>query len=113
MWTSRAEEKAGMHSLYRNNGNGTFTDVSEAARINQAPATYGMTVVAADLDDDGWQDIQLLSDSTPSLLFMNNRDGTFREEGVLDERRRTERRWHGTSGRGGQHQQLRTIWTDI
>jgi enediyne biosynthesis protein E4 len=75
--------KTGKHSLYRNNGNGTFTDVSEAARINQAPATYGMTVVAADLDEDGWQDIYVASDSTPSLLFMNNRDGTFREEGVL------------------------------
>ena len=75
--------KTGKHSLYRNNGNGTFTDVSEAARINQAPATYGMTVVAADLDEDGWQDIYVASDSTPSLLFMNNRDGTFREEGAL------------------------------
>jgi hypothetical protein len=75
--------KTGKHSLYRNNGNGTFTDVSEAARINQAPANYGMTVVAADLDEDGWQDIYVASDSTPSLLFMNNRDGTFREEGVL------------------------------
>ena len=75
--------KTGKHSLYRNNGNGTFTDVSEAARIHQAPATYGMTVVAADLDEDGWQDIYVASDSTPSLLFINNRDGTFREEGVL------------------------------
>jgi hypothetical protein len=75
--------KTGKHSLYRNNGNGTFTDVSEAARINRAPATYGLTVVAADLDEDGWQDIYVASDSTPSLLFMNNRDGTFREEGVL------------------------------
>ena len=42
-----------------------------------------MTVVAADFDEDGWQDIYVASDSTPSLLFMNNRDGTFREEGVL------------------------------
>ena len=75
--------KTGKHSLYRNNGDGTFTDVTEAARINQAPASYGMTVVAADLDEDGWQDIYIASDSTPSLLFMNNRDGTFREEGVL------------------------------
>ena len=42
-----------------------------------------MTVVAADLDDDGWPDIYVACDSTPSLLFMNNHDGTFREEGVL------------------------------
>ena len=75
--------KTGKHSLYRNNGDGTFTDVTEAARINQAPATYGMTVIAADFDEDGWPDIYIASDSTPSLLFMNNRDGTFREEGVL------------------------------
>jgi enediyne biosynthesis protein E4 len=73
----------GRHSLYRNNGNGTFTDVSKEAGIHRAPGTYGLTVVAADFDEDGWQDIYLASDSTPSLLFMNNRDGTFREEGVL------------------------------
>ena len=42
-----------------------------------------MTVVAADLDEDGWPDIYVACDSMPSLLFMNNRDGTFREEGVL------------------------------
>src|SRR5215467_13538310 len=73
----------GKHSLYRNNGDGTFTDVTQHAGIAAAAATYGLTVVAADLDEDGWQDIYLASDSTPSLLFMNNRDGTFREEGVL------------------------------
>jgi hypothetical protein len=75
--------KTGRHSLYRNNGNGTFTEVTKEARITQAPATYGLTVVAADFDEDGWPDIYVASDSTPSLLFMNNRDGTFREEGVL------------------------------
>lgn len=75
--------KTGKHSLYRNNGDGTFTDASKEARIDKAPATYGLTVVAADFDEDGWQDIYIASDSTPSLLFMNNRDGTFREEGVL------------------------------
>jgi hypothetical protein len=42
-----------------------------------------MTVVAADLDEDGWPDIYVACDSSPSLLFMNNHDGTFREEGVL------------------------------
>jgi len=75
--------KTGKNSLYRNNGNGTFTEVTKEARIDRAPAIYGLTVVAADFDEDGWQDIYVAADSTPSLLFMNNRDGTFREEGVL------------------------------
>ena len=73
----------GRHSLYRNNGDGTFTEVSEQAGISKATQTYGMTVVAADFDEDGWTDIYVACDSTPSLLFMNNHDGTFREEGVL------------------------------
>lgn len=73
----------GRHSLYRNNGDGTFTDVSKEAGINRVTESYGMTVVAADFDEDGWPDIFVACDSTPSLLFMNNHDGTFREEGVL------------------------------
>ncbi|HEX8882487.1 MAG TPA: CRTAC1 family protein [Candidatus Acidoferrum sp.] len=73
----------GRHSLYRNNGDGTFTEVSEQAGISKATQTYGMTVVAADFDEDGWPDIYVACDSTPSLLFMNNHDGSFREEGVL------------------------------
>jgi len=71
----------GKFSLYRNNGKGRFTDVSAAAGIGKARG-YGMTVVAADFDNDGWPDIYVACDSTPSLLFCNNRDGTFREEGL-------------------------------
>jgi enediyne biosynthesis protein E4 len=73
----------GFHSLYRNNGDGTFTDVSAQAGISAQRENYGMTVLAADLDEDGWPDIYVACDSTPSLLFMNNHDGTFREEGVV------------------------------
>jgi enediyne biosynthesis protein E4 len=73
----------GRHSLYKNNGDGTFSDVSKQAGISPFTQCYGMTVIAADLDEDGWQDIYVACDSTPSLLFMNNHDGTFREEGVL------------------------------
>ena len=73
----------GRHSLYRNHGYGTFTDVSKEAGIATATESYGMTVVAADFDEDGWTDIFVACDSTPSLLFMNNHDGTFREEGVV------------------------------
>src|SRR5215469_11950322 len=72
----------GKNSLYRNNGDGTFTDVTQQTGISKATPSYGMTVVAADFDEDGWQDIYVACDSTPSLLFMNNHDGTFREEGV-------------------------------
>lgn len=73
----------GMHVLYRNNGDGTFTNVTQQAKIDGPRRAYGMTVVAADFDEDGWQDIYVACDSTPSLLYMNNRDGTFREEGLF------------------------------
>jgi hypothetical protein len=72
----------GRHLLYRNNGDGTFTEVTQQAGIGGATESYGMTVVTADFDEDGWPDIFVACDSTPSLLFMNNHDGTFREEGV-------------------------------
>ena len=72
----------GRHLLYRNNGDGAFTDVTQQAGIAAATESYGMTVVTADFDEDGWPDIFVACDSTPSLMFMNNHDGTFREEGV-------------------------------
>jgi hypothetical protein len=72
----------GHHSLYRNNGNGTFTDVTEASGIGKAEGGFGLTVAAADFDNDGWPDIYVACDSTPSLLFMNNHDGTFSERGL-------------------------------
>jgi hypothetical protein len=72
----------GRHSLYRNNGDGTFTDVSVESGIGKNWPSYGMTVVTADLNEDGWPDIYIACDSTPSLLFINQHDGTFKEEGV-------------------------------
>jgi hypothetical protein len=69
-------------SLYHNNGDGTFTDVSERAGISAATGRYGLTAVAADFNADGWPDIYVACDSTPSLLFLNNHDGTFREAGL-------------------------------
>src|SRR6267154_1852861 len=71
------------HVLFHNNGDGTFTNVSEKALLSGPAQGYVMTVVAADFDEDGWQDIYVACDSTPSRLYMNNRDGTFREEGIL------------------------------
>jgi hypothetical protein len=72
----------GRHSLYRNNGDGTFTDVTEAAGIAKVEGGFGLTAVAADFDDDGWPDIYVACDSTPSLLFRNNHDGTFTEQAL-------------------------------
>jgi hypothetical protein len=73
---------ADTHSLYHNNGDGTFTDVSVKAGIAAAAGSYGLTAVAADFNDDGWPDIYVACDSTPSLLFLNNHDGTFKESGL-------------------------------
>lgn len=69
--------------LYRNNHDGTFTDVSNAAGISKAGLTYGFTPCVGDYDNDGWPDIYVANDSTSSLLFMNNHDATFRENGML------------------------------
>ncbi len=72
----------GRHWLYRNRGDGTFADVSDASGIGRVTGTYGMTAVGADFDDDGWPDIYVAGDSTPSLLFRNNHNGTFSEEAL-------------------------------
>ena len=73
----------GTHSeLYHNNGNGTFTDVSEASGIAKTDAYYCLTALTGDFDNDGWPDIYVACDSTPSLLFHNNHDGTFTEIAV-------------------------------
>ncbi len=66
----------GSHILYRNNGDGTFTDVSEDAQIGDLQG-YGLTAMNTDYNDDGWHDIYLACDSSPSILLRNNRDGTF------------------------------------
>ncbi len=63
--------------LYRNNGDGTFTDVSVASGIARVTGRYSMTAAAADLDGDGWVDIYVATDSTAAILYRNNHDGTF------------------------------------
>lgn len=68
--------------LYRNNGDGSFTDVSIEAGIID-PGYYGFGVVFSDLDNDGWSDIYVANDSVPNFLFRNDQDGTFTEIGLL------------------------------
>ena len=68
--------------LYRNNGDGTFTDVSEEAGIHRPHGYYGMTALVTDVDEDGWPDIYVACDSTPSILYRNNGDGTFTDIAV-------------------------------
>ena len=72
----------GFVRLFHNNGDGTFTDVSRETRVAAASGAYPMTAVAADYDNDGWPDIYVACDSTPSWLFRNQHDGTFREEAL-------------------------------
>ena len=68
-------------SLYRNDGDGAFTDVSRSAGI-AARASTGLGVVAADFDRDGRVDIYVANDQRPNFLWINNGDGTFREEAL-------------------------------
>jgi hypothetical protein len=87
----------GTNVLYRNKGDGTFVDVSEASGIArprgpssmvfvgsnwQPTGSYGMGAAAADFDNDGWPDIYVACDTAPSLLYRNNKNGTFREVAV-------------------------------
>lgn len=70
-------------SLYRNNGNGTFTDVSKAAGVSDPDGYYGLGVITSDFDEDGLIDIFVANDSTPNFHFRNKGDGTFEEVGFV------------------------------
>jgi hypothetical protein len=72
----------GRRFLFRNEGGGKFRDATTPSGVNRGAPCYGMTAVSFDVDGDGWLDIYLACDSTASLLFLNNHDGTFREEGI-------------------------------
>ncbi len=74
--------QGGKNILFHNNGDGTFTDVSEKSGILKTPGTYGLGVLTADFDNDGWPDIYVANDSTSSALYKNNRDGTFTDVAI-------------------------------
>src|SRR5215475_1562422 len=69
--------------LYHNLGNGTFEDVTKKAKIDQTNGHYAFSVSTVDYDDDGWPDIFVACDSTASILYHNNRDGTFTDVAVV------------------------------
>jgi hypothetical protein len=71
------------HKLYRNNGNGTFTDISISSGIAAAPPAPGLAVILTDLDGDGRLDIYVANDLKPSYLFHNHGGGRFEEKALL------------------------------
>jgi len=68
--------------LYHNTGKGTFVDATKSAGVSIQGGHYGFGVLFSDLDEDGWPDIYVASDSVPSLFFRNLRNGTFSEEAL-------------------------------
>ena len=69
------------NSLFHNNGDGTFTDVSAVSGIRRSVGK-GMAVAAADFDGDGWPDLFVSNDTLPNSLFLNQRNGTFKEAAI-------------------------------
>jgi hypothetical protein len=70
------------HRLFRNDGNGTFSDISAASGIASAPPAPGLGVVIADLDGDGRQDVYVANDMSPAYLFHNQGKARFTETAV-------------------------------
>ncbi len=69
--------------LYHNLGGGKFEDVTAKAHIDKAAGYYAFSVSTLDYDDDGWPDIYVACDSEPSILYHNNRDGTFTDVAIV------------------------------
>jgi len=74
--------EGGKNLLYRNNGDGTFTDVSEKAGMGGTLGTYALSCAAADLDATGWPNIYVANDSTSATYYVNQKDGTFRDQAI-------------------------------
>ena len=73
-------------ALYRNNGDGAFTEVTEAAGVADKKRYYGFQAVFADFNNDGWPDLLVANDSNPNYLYRNKHDGTFEEVGIQADR---------------------------
>jgi enediyne biosynthesis protein E4 len=69
--------------LYHNLGGGKFEDVTAKAKIDQTSGHYAFSISTLDYDDDGWPDIYVACDSTASILYHNNHDGTFTDRAVV------------------------------
>ena len=74
--------KGGKNILFHNNGDGTFTDVSESSGILTSGGTFGLGVLTADFDNDGWPDIYVADDSSTSALYQNKKNGKFTDIAV-------------------------------
>ncbi len=74
--------RGGKNVLYHNKGDGTFEDVSDKAGITKTTGTYALGVSTFDFDDDGWVDLYVANDSSPAVLYRNNRNGTFTDAAV-------------------------------
>lgn len=72
----------GKITLYHNRGDGTFEDVSARSGVRAIDGFYAFTAVAADFNGDGWIDVYIACDSTPSIYLRNNKDGTFSDIGT-------------------------------
>jgi enediyne biosynthesis protein E4 len=70
------------NALYRNRGDGTFVDVSDQTGITRTSGIYALGVSTIDFDNDGWTDLYVAGDSSASVLYRNNHDGTFTDVAV-------------------------------
>jgi hypothetical protein len=74
--------EGGKNLLYRNRGDGTFEDVSEKAGMWGTLGTYALSCGAADLDNTGWPNIYVANDSTSATYYVNQKDGTFKDQAI-------------------------------
>jgi enediyne biosynthesis protein E4 len=74
--------EGGKNLLYHNRGDGTFEDVSERAGMWGTLGTYALSCAAADLDETGWPNIYVANDSTSATYYVNQKDGTFKDQAI-------------------------------